>query len=299
MLEEGVDAFVHPGPLALIAIHGHGEVDVADLVDYHADEELFLPSGVGAVPVLVGIGAGAVEGDHGVFHAPHGAVNGLGRGIGVGEAVAGVDLHGMDHRFRGVAGPERFPFLRVEGHGHDLIRGDALAVLGIALRIPDEFSGAGPGEIADVLRFKAPSACLRRPSPFLPQGFFGGDDENRILGRFRGLHACPLFFAHDVPGVLKDACGGHDVVRGDRNSDVVVAEFEGELAIAEEGLVVPALVIGEGREPWVPLGKEEDVVAVLGEVLKARAAASGLRLLDVEGPLDADLRFLPRGQGLR
>ena len=89
------------------------------------------------------------------------------------------------------------------------------------------------------------------------------------------------------------------MVRGDRNGHFVVAEFEGELPIPEEGLVVPALVIGEGCEPGVPLGEEEDVVAVLGEVLKARAASGGVGLLDVESPLDAHLRFLPRGQGLR
>ena len=299
MLEEGVDAFVHPGPLALITIHGHGEVDVADLVDHHTDEELLLAPGVGAVPVLVGIGAGAVEGDHGVFHPPHGTVYGLGRGIGVGEAVAGVDLHGVDHGLRGIAGPEGFPFLRVEGHGHDPIRGDARPILGIALRIPDEFPGAGPGEIADVLRLKAPGAFFRGPLPFLRQGLLGGDDKDRVLGRFRGLHARPLFVAHDVPRVLQDAGGGDYVICGDRDGHFVIAEFEGELPIPEEGFVVPALVIGEGCEPGVPLGEEEDVVAVLGEVLKARAASGGVGLLDVESPLDAHLRFLPRGQGLR
>ena len=70
-LEERVEPFVHPRPLAFVAIDDHREVVVADLVDDDSDERVFRPLGVGAVR----FGPRAVEADHGIFHAADGAVD--------------------------------------------------------------------------------------------------------------------------------------------------------------------------------------------------------------------------------
>ena len=68
---EGVEAFVHPSPLALIAVYDHWEVIVTDFVDDDADERILRAFGIGAVL----FGARAVEADHRVFHTADGAVD--------------------------------------------------------------------------------------------------------------------------------------------------------------------------------------------------------------------------------
>ena len=44
ILQEGVDSLVHPGPLALIGVDRHREIDVADFMDDDADEAVLGPS---------------------------------------------------------------------------------------------------------------------------------------------------------------------------------------------------------------------------------------------------------------
>ena len=81
---ECIQAFVHPGPLALVAVHDHREVIVTDLVDDHADEGILRAFGVGAVR----LGSGPVEANHRVFHTADGAVNRPSDWVGVIEGVA-------------------------------------------------------------------------------------------------------------------------------------------------------------------------------------------------------------------
>ena len=57
VLEERVDAFVEPRPLAFVVVDDHRKIVVADLVDDHADEAVF---GAGRVSFVV-LGARAVE----------------------------------------------------------------------------------------------------------------------------------------------------------------------------------------------------------------------------------------------
>ena len=58
-------------------------------------------------------------------------------------------------------------------------------------------------------------------------------------------------------GVLQFARGGDDMVGGDGQLDVVVAEFEREFAGTEELLVLPAVGIVVGRHAREPLGDFE------------------------------------------
>ena len=133
--KEGVEAFVHPGPLTLVAVDDHREVVVADLMDDHADERMLGAFGVGAVLLR----PRAVEADHGILHAADGAVDGPGHGVGVVEGEPRVDLDRVGDRVGGVFVPERHAFLRVEGHRHDRLAVHLGACDGHG--VPDELAG--------------------------------------------------------------------------------------------------------------------------------------------------------------
>ena len=137
-VEKAVEALIHPGPLALVRVHGHREIDVPDLVDDDAHEVALLGQAVGARAVVLQVRARAVERDHRVFHAAHGPVDRLRGRVGVVERVARVHFHRVDHGRRRVVRPHRLAFLGVEAHGHDqrLHR----AALLVALRVPDELA---------------------------------------------------------------------------------------------------------------------------------------------------------------
>ena len=98
VLQEAVDALVHPSPLALVGIDDHGEIVVPHFMDDDPDQPLLGFPGPSdwrlRRPVLDigGFGAVAVEGDHGIFHAA--ALPGIHRlhgWIGVGEGEARID----------------------------------------------------------------------------------------------------------------------------------------------------------------------------------------------------------------
>ena len=66
-LDEGVEALVHPGPLALVRVDDHREPVVPDLVDDDRDQAVLRPRRVR--PVLPR--ARPVEADHRVLHPAH------------------------------------------------------------------------------------------------------------------------------------------------------------------------------------------------------------------------------------
>ncbi len=293
-LQEGVEPLVHPGPLALVRVHHHGEVGVADLVDHHAYQEPSLAPGVGSGAVLLQLGARPVESDHGVLHAPHRAVHRLGHWIRVGERVAGVHLHGVDHRLGGVLRPQGLALLGVERHGHD--ERVVPVVLAESLGVPDELAGAGPGEVPHVLGREAPGLAGVGAFALVLEGLVRRDDEHRTL-RVPGLFKAPaLLRAEHVGRIVEDAGGRDHVIRRHGDGHPVVAELQGELAAADELLVVPALVVGIRHHPRIPLGHQEDVVAVL-EVLVARAGAHRVLFHELVAPVDAESGRVTAAEG--
>ena len=116
VLEEGVHAFIHPGPLALVGVDDHGEEVMADFVNDDRDETVL---GARAVSAIFQ-GTRPVETEHGVFHtAVDDAIDGDGRGIRISETVLTVNIEGMDNGGRGVLRPEGVGLLGEIGHGHD------------------------------------------------------------------------------------------------------------------------------------------------------------------------------------
>ncbi len=83
------------------------------------------------------------------------------------------------------------------------------------------------------------------------------------------------------------------MIRGYRQFHIVVAELEGELAAAEELLVLPTGVVGIGRKAREPLRQEILIGVVLGEVLVTAAGADRRLIDDIEGEVEAELDRLP------
>ena len=137
-LQEAVQPLVHPGPLALVGVDDHREIDVADLVDDHADQAVLGAFGVGQAAVVAPHRARPVEGDHRIFHPADRTVDRLGRRIGIGEGELVVDVDGVGDRPRRIGVPKRPGLLRIEGHGHD--HGVFGAFLVDAHGVPDEFA---------------------------------------------------------------------------------------------------------------------------------------------------------------
>ena len=63
-LQEGIETFVHPAPLAFVGVDDHGKPVVADFMDNHTNESVFGIAAVGAIF----FGSRTIEGNHRVFH---------------------------------------------------------------------------------------------------------------------------------------------------------------------------------------------------------------------------------------
>ncbi len=74
------------------------------------------------------------------------------------------------------------------------------------------------------------------------------------------------------------------MIAGHGDAEGVIAEVEGELALAEELLVHPAAVVHVGAHARVELRDGVEVVVLLGEVLVAAAAAHLVAVVDGEPP---------------
>ena len=177
VLHEGVQAFIHPRPLPLIAVDDHGEEVVAHFVDDHTDHAVLDPIGIGAVLLR----PPEVETDHGVLHPDPIGVHTDRHGVRIIDRVLAVGLHGVRHHLGAVALPKWIAFLRIEAHAQHVLPGDRLAHA-----IPDELSAAGEGEIAHVLRMECPGFLFGGTRAFVGQRFFGRYDQHRLF-RCSGL----------------------------------------------------------------------------------------------------------------
>ena len=93
-------------------------------------------------------------------------------------------------------------------------------------------------------------------------GLGGGDYIDRGVRGAGLLQATALGRGQDVR--IGQGTGGRDlVVGGDGDRDVIVTEFEGELARAQELGVMPALIVRIDSQTREPLGGQEDAIAVL------------------------------------
>src|SRR5450830_859556 len=227
-------------------------------MDDHADQAVFRLLRIGHLSGLLVLGGtGTVKGNHGVFHAAHGTVDGNGDRVGIVEGVLVVLFDGVDDGLGRVLLPQRVALFWIVGHGQGVG-----AVLLVALRIPDEFAAGGPRKIAHVLCLEVPGLGGGAARFFRVLRFGLGHDDDR-LGRAVGLaQAVALGGRQHAVGVLQFAGGGDDVVGGDGQLDVVVAEFEGEFARAQELLVLPAVDVVVGRHAGEPLGDFVDIVFV-------------------------------------
>ena len=303
-LHEGVEALVHPRPLALVAVDDHREPEVPDLVDDHLDEALLRA----LAPRAVLLRARPVEGDHRVLHAADGAVDGDRGGVGIGVGDVAVDLDAVGDRLRGVLRPQRLGGARPEAHAHRR----TFAGLGIvasrhrdAEGVPDELRARGPGEVAHVLGGEAPRAAAAGAgvpefaiAGLVGEGLLGRDDVDRTIRVASLREPFALRHGQHFVGVLEFAGRRDDVGLRHVDRDLVVAELERELAAAEELLVLPAGRVGVGAHAREPLGDEVERVPVLGEPLVEAASAALPLLAHRVVPPDRELDRLSRPERL-
>ena len=289
VLHEGVQAFVHPRPLALIGVDDHRVEVVAHLVDDHGDHAVLGASAVGAV----GLRASAVEADHRVLHADPLRVDADGHGVGVLAGEFAVGQQRLGHGLRAVLFPERIALLGVVAHGQ---RRAVLEFNGHG--VPDELPAGGKGEIANVLRLEPPSGQSLLLGLLVFPGFLLGDDEDRLVRGLGLFEAGPLLGREDLLGILQNAGRRHDVVTRHRDAHVVVSELERELAAAEELLVLPSHPVVVRTEAGEELGNGIQVVVLLREMLVAASAAVLHAVVDVVPPIHLEGEFAARGQGL-
>jgi hypothetical protein len=116
-LREGVQALIHPRPLALIAVDDHGEEVVAHFVDDHADHAILRPLAVGTVL----LGPTTVEADHRILHADAIGMYTDRNGIDVIAGILAVGLDGVRHHLGAVLLPQWIALLRVVAHAEHVV----------------------------------------------------------------------------------------------------------------------------------------------------------------------------------
>ena len=85
-------------------------------------------------------------------------------------------------------------------------------------------------------------------------------------------------------------------------ADIIIAEFQRELAAANKGLVVPAFIIGIDRCAREPLRAKEDAIAILvrlGEAFIARTAANHAGFRHRQGEIDFHCHHAAAGKRRR
>ncbi len=102
------------------------------------------------------------------------------------------------------------------------------------------------------------------------------------------LQTVALGFRQNGVWILEGAGGGDEVIVRHSEAYGVVAEFEGELAGAEELLVDPARVVCVGCHTREPLRDGVDGVAVLFEELVAGACIDAFAVVDRIAPGDLE-----------
>ena len=124
-------------------------------------------------------------------------------------------------------------------------------------RVPAQARSRGPGEIADAARGEAPRSCARDRTRGARDGFLPRDDLHDLSRRRKcARQPSALLRRANRRRVGERACRRDLESGGDRETDVEIAEFEIELARAQEGQCVPAMhvvVHGHARVPLAEL----------------------------------------------
>ncbi len=94
ILNECVQTFIHPAPLALIAVDDHGEEVVPHFMDDYANHTIFNRFRIRSVLFRTAI----VEADHWVFH-PTAGLDALRHRIRIIDGVLAVGFDGVGHHF--------------------------------------------------------------------------------------------------------------------------------------------------------------------------------------------------------
>ena len=121
---------------------------------------------------------GSVEADHRIFHAADRTVDRDGDRVRVGEGELRKDVQRVDDGGGGVAFPQRVALFGVVTHGQRF-----LPIHGVALGVPDEFTGVGETEIANVVGVIDPGLFAFGLVLFVGGGFCFGDDFQRLFRR--------------------------------------------------------------------------------------------------------------------
>ena len=172
-----------------------------DLVDDHPDQEPFCGTRVCSAAIFLQLGAGSVEGDHGVFHPAGRPVNGLCDRVGVGKGETGIHFKRVDHRLGRKFRPKWLTFFWVKRHRHNKRR--LRIVLPVTLCIPDELARRGERKVTHITRREMPGPGAAITLRLIFQCFIGRDDINGVL-RVTGLfQTLPLNIAQHLAGVFQ------------------------------------------------------------------------------------------------
>ena len=96
--------------------------------------------------------------------------------------------------------------------------------------------------------------------------------------------------------IQQDAGGRHEMIIRNGDPQQIIAKLQGEFAAAQELLVLPPLIVRVGRHPGIPMCDLVNVVAIILEVLVARAAADDLGVVDLIIPCHGKDKRLARQQ---
>src|SRR5690606_40903190 len=94
--------------------------------------------------------------------------------------------------------------------------------------------------------------------------FLLSDDEDGLVERLlRALKPFELCRRQYFLWVLQPARSPYDVIRGNRNANLVVAKGQCELSPSEELLVLPTFIVVKHTHTGKPLGKSVYVITVV------------------------------------
>jgi hypothetical protein len=175
VLQKSVEPFVHPRPLAFIAVHNHRKKIVAHLVDDYRDQPIFRERGIGSILFR----SGTIEANHGIFHSPDRTIDTDGDGVGIIKGITTVHVECVDDGVRTILAPKRFTLVGEVAHGHDFVSVDIMP-----LRVPNEFAARSKGKITNIFGMIDPSLRRFGFTLFVLFGLFCSHDEYRLFGRF-------------------------------------------------------------------------------------------------------------------
>ena len=289
-LQVGVEAFVHPGPLALVGVDDHGKPVVAHFMDDHADQAVFGALGVGSIF----FGSWPVEADHGVFHTSHRTIDADRCGVRIRKGIVPIHFEGLRDGMGAVPAPEWLALTGPVRHGHD---GTALPFDLDTPRVPQERGRRCPCHIANIIGPKDPCLGAGRVDRSVGIGLLLGDDHHRRLCGSRLGQATTLVARQHLARIAEHTARGHHIGVGYGDAELVVPELQRELPAPKKGLVLPSVDIGVGRHSRKPLRNLVDGDVILEDLQLAPSTHDLGR--DVVVPVDLKRKRPPRPERLR